>query len=84
MPVHGRVLRRGTETHSGISMGVVTVADPVREARSRGRDYIFQAAGGAWRVECQSTPAHRAAVEQACRHLLDGITVTRARSPKRG
>lgn len=68
------ILTAVRETHAGVPMVAITVADTGGQALGlRSTIYGFSAAGGTWMIECHSTRAQRKVMTAACRQTLDTI-----------
>lgn len=68
------VLDAARETHSGIPMVVMTVADTGGAAKGlRSTIYGFSTADASWLIECHSSAAERAALTAGCEQALGSI-----------
>lgn len=62
------------ETHSGLPMVAITVADEGGgDAGLRSTIYGFSLGGSSWLLECHSAAADRATIDAACAKALDTI-----------
>lgn len=68
------ILATARETHSGIPMVVMTVADTGGAAKGlHSTIYGFSTAGASWLIECHSAAADRSALTAGCAQALGSI-----------